>query len=122
MSRIRSSGNRRAAFRLEMAVKHGLVLYYAKNDHLDLLIPYEYFGVEHNYIPDYLVKMANGVTLLLEIKGQEDNQDKAKHDSARRWISAVNNWGKLGKWDLHVCRNPQMLEKELAYLFKKSEQ
>ena len=105
-----------AAFRLEMAVKHGLALFYAKNDHLDLLIPYEYFGVEHNYIPDYLVRMANGVTLLLEIKGQEDNQDKAKHDSARRWISAVNNWGKLGTWDIHVCRNPQMLERELQYV------
>jgi type III restriction enzyme len=91
-------------------------LFYAKNDHLDLLIPYEYFGVEHNYIPDYLVRMANGVTLLLEIKGQEDNQDNAKHDSARRWISAVNNWGKLGTWDLHVCRNPQMLERELQYV------
>jgi type III restriction enzyme len=108
-----------AAFRLEMAVKHGHALYYAKNDHLDLLIPYEYFGIEHNYIPDYLVKMANDVTLLLEIKGQEDNQDKAKHDSARRWISAVNNWGKLGTWDLHVCRNPQMLERELQYVLSK---
>jgi type III restriction enzyme len=103
-----------------MAAKHGLVLFYAKNDHLDLLIPYEYFGVEHNYIPDYLVRMANGVTLLLEIKGQEDNQDNAKHDSARRWISAVNNWGKLGAWDLHVCRNPQMLERELEYVLKSS--
>jgi N-terminal domain of anti-restriction factor ArdC len=111
-----------AAFRLEMAVKHGDVLYYAKNDHLGLMIPYEYLGVEHNYLPDYLVRMANGVTLLLEIKGQEDNQAKAKHDSGHRWISAVNNWGKLGKWALHICRNPQMLEKELAYLFKKSEQ
>jgi hypothetical protein len=45
-----------AAFRLEMAVKHGLVLYYAKNDHLGLMTPYEYLGVEHNYLPDYLVR------------------------------------------------------------------
>jgi type III restriction enzyme len=110
-----------AAFRLEMAVKHGVALYYAKNDHLDLMIPYEYLGVEHNYLPDFLVKMANRVTLMLEIKGQEDNQAKAKHDSARRWVSAVNNWGKLGTWDLHVCRSPQMLERELEYLFRKSE-
>jgi type III restriction enzyme len=104
-----------------MAAKHGLVLYYAKNDHLDLMIPYEYLGGEHNYLPDFLVKMASGVTLLLEIKGQEDNQAKAKHDSARRWISAVNNWGKLGAWALHVCRNPQMLEKELGYVLNSSE-
>lgn len=109
-----------AAFRLEMAAKHGIVQYYAKNDHLDLMIPYEYLGVEHNYLPDYLVRLSNGVTLLLEIKGYEDNQAKAKHDSARRWVSAVNNWGKLGVWALHVCRNPQMLERELDYLCKAS--
>ena len=102
-----------AAFRLEMAAKHGVVLCYAKNDHLDLMIPYEYLGVEHNYLPDYLVRLVNGVTLLLEVKGYEDNQSKAKHDSARRWISAVNNWGKLGIWDLHVCHNPQVLERDL---------
>jgi type III restriction enzyme len=105
-----------AAFRIEMAAKRGHVLYYAKNDHLGLMIPYEYFGVEHNYIPDYLVRLKNGVTLLLEVKGQETNETHAKHDAARRWISAVNNWGKLGIWDLHMNRNPQMLERELEYV------
>jgi len=109
-----------AAFRLELAARHGAVSFYVKNDHLGLLIPYEYLGVEHNYIPDFVVKLRNGGFLLLEIKGQEDNQAKAKHDSARRWISAVNNWGKLGKWDLHVCRNPQTLQKELEYLLRGS--
>lgn len=105
-----------AAFRIEMATKRGRVLFYAKNDHVGLTIPYEYLGVEHNYLPDYLVRLANGVTLLVEIKGHEDNQDKAKHDASRRWISAVNNWAKLGQWALHVCRNPQTLERELEYL------
>jgi type III restriction enzyme len=77
-------------------------------------------GVPHNYLPDYLVKLSSGVTLLLEIKGQEDNQDKAKHDAARRWSAAVNNWAQLGKWDLHVCKNPQLLEKELQYILQLS--
>ena len=103
-----------SAFRLEMAAKHGLISGYAKNDHLGLMIPYEYFGVEYNYVPDFLVKMQNGTMLLLEIKGQEDNQDKAKHDSARRWVSAVNNWAKLGKWDLHVCRRPSNARERAA--------
>jgi type III restriction enzyme len=104
-----------AALRLEMAAQSGVVKAYVKNDHLGLAIPYEYLDVEHTYEPDYLVKLANGVTLLLEIKGEEDNRDKAKHDAARRWISAVNNWGQLGSWDLHVCHNPQTLEKELEH-------
>jgi type III restriction enzyme len=40
-------------------------------------------------------------------------EDKAKHEAARRWV-AVNNWGKLGRWAFHVCRDPQMLERELS--------
>lgn len=103
-----------AAFRLEMAARRGLVRCYAKNDRLGLMIPYEYLGVSHNYVPDYIVRLANGVMLLLEIKGMEDNQDKAKHDAARRWISAVNNLGQFGRWDMHVCRSPQTLEKQLS--------
>jgi type III restriction enzyme len=41
-------------------------------------------------------------------------EDKAKHEAARRWVAAVNNWGKLGRWAFHVCRDPQMLERELS--------
>ena len=33
-----------------------------------------------------------------------------------RWVSAVNNWGRLGTWDFHVNKAPQMLERELAHL------
>jgi type III restriction enzyme len=102
-----------AAFRLDMAARLGLVKSYAKNDRLGLTIPYEYFGIEHTYTPDYLVQLTNWVTLLLEIKGEEDNRDKSKYDAAQRWISAVNNWGQLGRWVQHVCRNPQNLLKEL---------
>lgn len=105
-----------AAFRLEMAARNGILSFYAKNDHLGLMIPYEYLGVEHNYLPDFLVRMTDGTTVLLEIKGHEDNQDRAKHDSAGRWVSAVKNWGKLGKWSMHVCRNPSLLERELRFL------
>ena len=101
-----------AAFRLEQSKK---VICYARNDHLELTVPYEYFGVSHAYIPDYLVRLVNGVTLILEIKGYEDDQDRAKHQAAKRWITAVNKWGQLGRWEFHVCRNPQMLGKELEW-------
>jgi type III restriction enzyme len=100
-----------AAFRLEQA---GLI--YAKNDHLEFSISYEYFNVSHAYLPDFLVRLHSGVTLILEIKGQEDDQDRAKHQAAKRWVSAVNNWGELGRWIFHVCKDPQMLGKELAWL------
>jgi len=105
-----------AAFRLEQAVLAGTVQFYARNDQLGFTIPYDYMGVSHSYEPDYLVRLCNGDTLILEIKGVETEQDKAKHQGAKRWVSAVSNWGKLGRWRFHVNRDPQMLGRELRYL------
>jgi hypothetical protein len=102
-----------AAFRLEPS---DAVAFYARNDHLEFVIPYEYLGISHGYTPDYLVRLSNGVTLILEIKGYEDDQDRAKHQAAQRWKGAVNRWGQLGPWDFHICRNPQMLGRELEWL------
>ena len=73
-----------AAFRLE---ESPLVFSYARNDHLELNIPYEFEGVSHYYEPDFLVGLTNGLTLILEIKGYQTNQDTAKHEAANRWTS-----------------------------------
>jgi len=105
-----------AAFRLEQAANNGTIKYYTRIDQLGFTIPYEFMGGSHQYEPDYLVKLANDVTLVLEIKGLEDEQDRAKHQAALRWVSAVNNWGKLGKWSFYVNRDPQMLRQELSWL------
>lgn len=105
-----------AAFRLDQASIQGTVAFYARNDHLEFTIPYEFTGVSHAYEPDFLVRLSNGVTVILEIKGYEDEQDKAKHDAARRWEAAVNNWGQLGRWHFHLCKDPQVLGRELAYI------
>lgn len=102
-----------AAFRLESCEA---VEFYARNDHLGLTIPYEYMGIDHAYEPDFLVRLSTGAVVLLEIKGFEDDQTKAKHAAAKRWIAAVNNWGQLGTWVFHVCHNPQLLGKEMEYL------
>jgi type III restriction enzyme len=32
------------------------VISYARNDHLDFTIPYEWHGVPHEYRPDYLIR------------------------------------------------------------------
>jgi type III restriction enzyme len=100
-----------AAFRLEQTK-----VVYARNDHLEFVIPYEYLGVSHAYTPDFLVRLLPDLTLVLEIKGYEDDQDRAKHQAAKRWVSAVNNWGQLGRWTFHVCKDPQMLGRELEWL------
>jgi len=107
-----------AEFYIEQKCMQGAVKLFSRNDHLGLLIPYEYMGIDHTYEPDYLVRLANDMTVLLEIKGYENDQTKAKHTGANRWLTAVNNWGQLGKWypQVHVCRNPQMVGEELAEL------
>jgi type III restriction enzyme len=107
------------AFRLEQCVEQGSVRFYARNDGLGLVIPYAYMGVAHNYEPDFLVRLdvpGPDLTLVLEVKGYEDDQTKAKHGAAKRWVAAVNNWGKLGRWAFHVCRDPQVLDKEIGYV------
>ena len=62
------------------------------------------------------MRLANNTTLLLEIKGYEDDQDRAKHQAAQRWVAAVNHWGQLGRWAFHVCKDPMMLGRELERL------
>ena len=109
---------RSSCFRLEQSE---VVDYYARNDHLGLGIPYEYTDVSHTYEPDFIVRLKNNVNLIVEIKGHESDRELAKYAGAERWVSAVNNWNELGKWDFHVCRDPQLLERELAYLVQSND-
>jgi type III restriction enzyme len=102
-----------AALRMEQS---GDVACYARNNGLELSIPYEYLGIAHSYLPDFLVRLVDGTTVVLEIKGQEDDLDRAKYQAARRWVMAVNHWGQMGQWAFHVCRDPQTLGGELAAL------
>lgn len=105
-----------AAFRLEFAASEGIVAAYVKNDRLGLVIPCEDLETGHAYEPNYLVRLRNGVIVLLEIRGQEDDQSERKGDAARQWIFAVNNWGQLGKWVFHVYYDPQLLAAELGHI------
>lgn len=100
-----------AAFYLEAADS---VESYVRNDHLDLVIPYEFLGQPQVYIPDFLVRLRNGVNLLLEVKGYETEEDREKHTAAHRWVAAVNNWGELGCWAFAVCRDPASVPQLLA--------
>lgn len=103
-----------AMFQLEKLAKDHVVHCYARNDRLEFNIPYELYGQPQVYEPDFLVRLTNGVTLVLEIKGQQRDDTDAKHQAARRWVQAVNHWGRLGTWDFFVCREPQELGAKLA--------
>jgi type III restriction enzyme len=86
------------------------VVAYARNDHLDFTIPYEWQGVRHEYRPDYLIRwqLPNGgeVKVILEVKGFESEQDRQKEAAAQRWVRAVNHHGELGRWVFCVCKQP----------------
>ncbi len=97
-----------------------LVKFYARNDHLECTIPYEFMGLAHAYLPDFLVRLTNGVTLLLEVKGYERPDAAQKHQAARKWVQAVNNWGALGKWAFAVCRDPHTLKEVIETVVKET--
>ena len=71
---------------------------WAKNDHLGFEIVYIYKGVVRKYIPDYLVRLDNGKTLVLETKGRMTSRDVAKRKAMSEWVKAVNATGEFGTW------------------------
>jgi type III restriction enzyme len=91
------------------------VVSWVKNHKLYLEIPYQYFGNTYRYRPDFIVRLSNGKTLLVEGKGVATEQDDAKTTAARRWVQAVNNWGQLGIWDYELVFDandlPEVLER-----------
>jgi len=99
------------AFHLELSP---LVAAYARTDHMGFAIPYTFAGASHNFFPDFLVRLANGVMLVLEVKGHEDEQDRAKYAAACRWCEAVTNWGQMGRWVSDHCAGPGSVKPVLA--------
>ena len=90
------------------------VIAYARNDHLDFTIPYEWQGVRHEYRPDFLIRWrcrdGREVKIILEVKGFETEQDRQKEAAARRWVRAVNHHGEFGRWAFAVCKDPAGLK------------
>ena len=74
------------------------VVAYAKNDHLGFDIYYLWNGVRRRFVPDFLVRLAGGKTLVLEIKGEDSEQNRAKRAALDAWVQAVNVQGGLGLW------------------------
>ncbi len=91
------------AFQLE---KSPLVQSYVLNYYLDFVIPYEFMGHPHNYVPDYLVRLTNKRMLILEVKGLETDEDRQKYAAAQRWAKAVTHWGEMGQWEFRVIHDP----------------
>lgn len=101
-----SAWEQHAANLLEMS---GDVQAYAKNDHLGFQIVYLWNGVRRRYLPDFLIRMTNGKTLVLEIKGEDSEQNRAKRASLAAWTDAVNAKGGFGAWCWDVAFQPAQM-------------
>ncbi len=99
------------AFTLE---RSELVQAWVKNDHLGFDIWYVFRGARRRYRPDFLVRLASGTMLILETKGQVDEEATSKHEYLAEWVDAVNAHGGFGRWAWAVSTAPDDVEDILA--------
>ena len=59
----------------------------------------------HDYIPDFIIRLDNGVQLILETKGY-DERAEVKIAASQRWVDAVNADGSFGAWEYALTHNP----------------
>ena len=63
-------------------------------------------GSRRRYVPDFLIRLANGTIVALEIKGNDSPQNKAKRDALNEWVTAINAVGGFGRWAWDVAFKP----------------
>jgi type III restriction enzyme len=80
---------------------------WVKNDHLGFEMSYIYRGGIYIYRPDYLITLRNGTTLVLEVKGEDSEKNKAKRVALAQWVEAVNEDGRFGSWAWDVIFEPR---------------
>jgi len=86
------------------------VLAYAKNDHLGFCVYYLWNGARRRFIPDFIIRLANGKTMVLEIKGEDSAQNRAKREALKVWVDGVNAKGGFGVWVCDVAFQPAQLQ------------
>lgn len=77
---------------------------YAKNDHLGFQIYYLWRGSKRKFVPDFLIRLANGKHLVLEIKGEDSDQNRNKRMALDSWVRAVIERGGFGTWCWDVVK------------------
>lgn len=77
---------------------------FAKNDHFGFNVYYLWRGSKRKYVPDFLINFANGKHLVLEIKGEDSEQNRAKRMALDVWVRAVNSRGGFGTWCWDVVK------------------
>lgn len=103
---VLDSGWEKVGFEFERNRIQGIEAW-VKNDHLGFEIYYLWQGQTKTYYPDFIIKFTSNRFILLEVKGQTKEQDKAKWQAAKEWVTAVNADGNFGIWDFQVLDDPK---------------
>jgi type III restriction enzyme len=83
---------------------HPAVEAFVKNAGLGFAIPYLHNGQQHDYEPDFIIRLGGGERfVILETKGY-DKLAEVKEQAASRWIAAVNAEGRHGLWQFAMVR------------------
>ncbi len=89
---------------------------YAKNDHLGFQLHYLWRGSRRKFVPDFLIRLGNGKHLILEIKGEDSNQNRTKRMALDAWVRAVNARGGFGTWCWDVVKaEPSKIDDVISY-------
>ncbi len=87
--------------------RNPLIEAWVKNDHLGFEVLYVYRGVVRKYRPDFIIRLKSGNLLVLEMKGQPDEQSRSKRRALEQWTQAVNQHGGLEQWSSDVSYSPE---------------
>jgi type III restriction enzyme len=89
---------------------HEGVAAFVKNAGLGLGIPYLNNGEQHEYVPDFIVRLKcpEERYLLLETKGYDPTRE-IKRAAAERWCAAVNVHGGFGAWTYRIADRPDQV-------------
>ena len=115
---IRSDDERRA---IEILEDLDEVEFFAPNSRrVGMTVPYRFDDAPHRYEPDFVVRLTGGTTVVLEIKGvaglihgDDENRVEAKRAATDKWITAVNNAGRDGRWAYVYCDDVTRLREQL---------
>nr|MDA3919866.1 type III restriction endonuclease subunit R [Salinisphaera sp.] len=99
---------------VEVCEKSDDVVAWAKNDHLDFVVRYLWLGSSRRFIPDFLIKLANNRTLVLEVKGQDSDRNRAKRAAMVEWVQTINATGGFGQWCFDTVFDPAQTRDVIA--------
>lgn len=94
---------------------HPAVAAFVKNEGLGFAIPYFHNGQDHDYYPDFLIRLTDDppTHLILETKGYDPLED-VKRAAAERWVAAVNADGRHGRWRYALVKDVSKIPELLS--------